>query len=96
MASEQFSSGLPPPSVVSFVLPAVVPTPADTTGTPSSTTIDQDAPSVSNSLTIEATQSSVIHEGVEGQPQRNQNAQYDNAPRIHDLTPDPSSEESSS
>ncbi|GKE73995.1 hypothetical protein Tco_1536036, partial [Tanacetum coccineum] len=64
----------PPPSVVSFVLPTVVPTLADTTGTPSSTTIDKDAPSVSNSLTIEATQSSVIHEGVKGQPQRNQNA----------------------
>ncbi|GKF81570.1 hypothetical protein Tco_0240172, partial [Tanacetum coccineum] len=110
MASEQFglgpapqllipryiSSGLPPPSVASHVLPAAVPIPADTTDTPSSPTVDQDVPTTSTLSTIKATQSLVIHEGVEEQPQRNQNAQYDNAPLIHNLTPDPSSEESSS
>ncbi|GKA72510.1 hypothetical protein Tco_0778726, partial [Tanacetum coccineum] len=37
----------PPSSVVSLVLPAAAPLPADTTDTPSSTTIDQDEPSVS-------------------------------------------------
>ncbi|GJS65229.1 integrase, catalytic region, zinc finger, CCHC-type containing protein [Tanacetum coccineum] len=39
------SSGLPSPSVVSRVPPAVAQIPTDTMGTPSSTIIDQDAPS---------------------------------------------------
>nr|GFC18046.1 hypothetical protein [Tanacetum cinerariifolium] len=37
----------------------------DSTGSPSSTTVDQDAPSVSNSHTITEIQSSVIPEEVE-------------------------------
>ncbi|GKE80387.1 hypothetical protein Tco_1550387, partial [Tanacetum coccineum] len=41
--------------VVSTMLPAAVPIPADTTGTPSSTTIDQDAPSASTSSTTQET-----------------------------------------
>ncbi|GJT63459.1 retrovirus-related pol polyprotein from transposon TNT 1-94 [Tanacetum coccineum] len=74
MASEQFSSGLelqlmtprtPSPSVVSRVLPAVAPIPANTIGTPSSTNINQDAPSHSTSPTSHETQSLVIHLGVE-------------------------------
>nr|GEY83605.1 hypothetical protein [Tanacetum cinerariifolium] len=40
----------PPPSVVSPVLAVVAPEAADSTGTPSSTTIDQDAPSLNNDL----------------------------------------------
>ncbi|GKF43799.1 hypothetical protein Tco_0130351, partial [Tanacetum coccineum] len=90
------SSGLPPPSVVSIVLPATVPISTDTIGTPSSTIIDQDAPSASTSLTIEETQAPVIHQGVEEQIQRIQNAQFDSDPFINIFTPDPSSEESSS
>ncbi|GJV60631.1 integrase, catalytic region, zinc finger, CCHC-type containing protein, partial [Tanacetum coccineum] len=39
--------------------------PTNTTGTPSSTTLDQDAPSASTSLTTHETQSLVIHLGVE-------------------------------
>ncbi|GJZ32293.1 retrovirus-related pol polyprotein from transposon TNT 1-94 [Tanacetum coccineum] len=48
------SSGLPP-SVVSSTPPAIVVAliPVDTTGTPSSTLVDQDAPSASTSLTLE-------------------------------------------
>ncbi|GJU09801.1 retrovirus-related pol polyprotein from transposon TNT 1-94 [Tanacetum coccineum] len=38
----------PPPSVVSSVRASAAPRPADPTGTPSSTTIDQDAPSANN------------------------------------------------
>ncbi|GJV92427.1 retrovirus-related pol polyprotein from transposon TNT 1-94 [Tanacetum coccineum] len=38
----------PLPSVVSLVLAAIAPRPADPTGTPFSTTIDQDAPSIIN------------------------------------------------
>ncbi|GKE69288.1 retrovirus-related pol polyprotein from transposon TNT 1-94 [Tanacetum coccineum] len=51
----------PSPSVVSRVPPVVAPIPADTTGTPSSTSIDQDAPSASTSPTTQETQSLVIH-----------------------------------
>ncbi|GJV44341.1 putative nucleotidyltransferase, ribonuclease H [Tanacetum coccineum] len=64
------SSGLVPnrPSptpVVSPVSAAAAPRPADPTGTPSSTTIDQDTPSPSTSQTPKETQSSVIPSGVE-------------------------------
>ncbi|GJX80529.1 retrovirus-related pol polyprotein from transposon TNT 1-94 [Tanacetum coccineum] len=56
------SSSTPPsPSVVSCVLPIVTPILVDTTGTPSSTSINQDAPSASTSLTIHETKSLVIH-----------------------------------
>ncbi|GJR14886.1 integrase, catalytic region, zinc finger, CCHC-type containing protein [Tanacetum coccineum] len=51
MASEQFSLGLyfkPSPSVVSPEPPTTVPISDDTTGTPSSTIIDQDAPFIDN------------------------------------------------
>ncbi|GJX32790.1 hypothetical protein Tco_0242645 [Tanacetum coccineum] len=59
----------PSPNVVSYVLPAVAPILTDTTGTPSSTSIDQDAPAASTSPTSHETQSPVIFEGVEEQLQ---------------------------
>ncbi|GJZ17604.1 hypothetical protein Tco_0553727 [Tanacetum coccineum] len=52
----------PPSSVVSPRLPAAAPLPADTTGTPSSTTIDQDAPSASTSPTTQDIQAPVINQ----------------------------------
>ncbi|GKE10394.1 hypothetical protein Tco_1413945 [Tanacetum coccineum] len=52
-------------SVVSRMLPIVAPIPSNPTGTPSSTTLDQDAPYASTSLTTHETQSLVIHPGVE-------------------------------
>ncbi|GKB42340.1 hypothetical protein Tco_0887282 [Tanacetum coccineum] len=57
----------PPSSVVSPLLPAAVTLPANTTGTPSSTIIDQDAPSVYTSLTTQEIQALVVHQGVEEQ-----------------------------
>nr|GEX44326.1 Gag-Pol polyprotein [Tanacetum cinerariifolium] len=90
------SSGLPSPSVVSHVLFVTASLPADTTGTPSSTIIDQDAPSTSISPTTKETQAPVIHQGVEKYIQGNQNAQFDNDPFINIFTPYPSFEESSS
>ncbi|GJX11618.1 hypothetical protein Tco_0201477 [Tanacetum coccineum] len=96
MASIDNTSGPPLSSVVSPVLIAAAPLPTDTTGTPSSTIIDDDAPSGSTSPTTQEIQIPVIHQGVEEQIQGIQNAQFDNAPLIHNLTPDPSSEESSS
>ncbi|GKB51270.1 hypothetical protein Tco_0902023 [Tanacetum coccineum] len=85
-----------PLSVVSHVPPAPALIPADTTGTPLSTIIDQDAPSAGTSPTTEETQASVIHQGVEEQIQGNQNAQFDNDPFIKKITPESSFEESSS
>ncbi|GKE19889.1 putative ribonuclease H-like domain-containing protein [Tanacetum coccineum] len=62
------SSGLvpnPPPST-SFVPPSrIAPEPAASTGSPSSTTVDQDTPSPSNSQTTPATQSTIIPNDVE-------------------------------
>ncbi|GJR69110.1 retrovirus-related pol polyprotein from transposon TNT 1-94 [Tanacetum coccineum] len=58
MASEQFT----PPSVASLVHLATALLPNNTTGTPSSTIIDQDVPSASASLTTEETQALVTHQ----------------------------------
>ncbi|GJY65543.1 hypothetical protein Tco_0467781 [Tanacetum coccineum] len=60
------------------------------------TTIDQDVPSASTSSTYQEIQSQVIHQRVEEQIHGNQNAQFDNAPLLHNLSSDPSSEETTS
>nr|GFB22961.1 integrase, catalytic region, zinc finger, CCHC-type, peptidase aspartic, catalytic [Tanacetum cinerariifolium] len=61
----------PPPSVVNQALEAIAPiveviapVNADSTGSPSSTTVKQDAPSTSNSITPTETQSSIIPQDV--------------------------------
>ncbi|GKB68328.1 retrovirus-related pol polyprotein from transposon TNT 1-94 [Tanacetum coccineum] len=70
MASEQFGSGPMLQHMTSKTISlAIAPRPVDPTGTPSSTSIDQDAPSTSTSSTIQETQSPVIFEGVEEQLQ---------------------------
>nr|GEU30060.1 integrase, catalytic region, zinc finger, CCHC-type, peptidase aspartic, catalytic [Tanacetum cinerariifolium] len=61
MSDEYFN---PPPSVVSLVPATAAPRHADTTGSPSSTSIDQAAPSANTSSTIQETRSLVIFEGV--------------------------------
>ncbi|GJR37552.1 hypothetical protein Tco_0922186 [Tanacetum coccineum] len=55
----------PQSSVVSQVLVADAPRVVDIFGSPSSTTIDQDAPSSSTSSTNQQQQSSIISQGVE-------------------------------
>ncbi|GJU24024.1 retrovirus-related pol polyprotein from transposon TNT 1-94 [Tanacetum coccineum] len=55
----------PPSSVVSLVPVAAAPRAVEIAGSPSSTTIDQDAPSSSTSSTNQQQQSSVISQGVE-------------------------------
>ncbi|GJW48038.1 hypothetical protein Tco_0079684 [Tanacetum coccineum] len=50
----------------------------DPSGSPLSTTIDQDIPSASTSPTNQKIQSQVTHQGVEEQIQGHQNAQFDN------------------
>ncbi|GJZ59955.1 integrase, catalytic region, zinc finger, CCHC-type containing protein [Tanacetum coccineum] len=55
----------PAPKVIAPINEVVAPEPAASTGSPSSTTIDQDAPSPSNSQTTPETQSPVIPDDVE-------------------------------
>ncbi|GKD30116.1 retrovirus-related pol polyprotein from transposon TNT 1-94, partial [Tanacetum coccineum] len=55
----------PAPEVIALIAEVVAPEPAASTGSPSSTTVDQDAPSPSNSQTSPETQSPVIPNDVE-------------------------------
>ncbi|GJS75075.1 retrovirus-related pol polyprotein from transposon TNT 1-94 [Tanacetum coccineum] len=55
----------PTPKVIAPIAEVVAPEPAASTGSPSSTTVDQDAPSLSNSQTTPETQSPVIYNDVE-------------------------------
>ncbi|GKF21824.1 integrase, catalytic region, zinc finger, CCHC-type containing protein, partial [Tanacetum coccineum] len=55
----------PAPEVIAPITKIVAPVPAASTGSPSSTTVDQDAPSPSNSQTTPETQSPVIPNDVE-------------------------------
>nr|GEZ50736.1 hypothetical protein [Tanacetum cinerariifolium] len=57
----------PPPSVASLVPAVIALEPTDSTGSPSSTLVDQDAPSLSTSQTPQESQSSVISPVVEEQ-----------------------------
>ncbi|GJU06956.1 hypothetical protein Tco_1123386 [Tanacetum coccineum] len=84
----------PPPCAISPDSVAVAaPRPVDPAGAPSSTTIDQDVPFASTSPTNQEIQSQVTHQGVEEQIHGHQNAQFNNAPLLHNLSSDPSSEE---
>ncbi|GJR72533.1 retrovirus-related pol polyprotein from transposon TNT 1-94 [Tanacetum coccineum] len=83
----------PPPSVVSLVPAVATPRPADPTDLPSSTSIDQVAPSASTSSTIQETQSLIISEGVKEQLQL---TQLIDDPFLDIHTSEPSSQESSS
>ncbi|GJW12799.1 integrase, catalytic region, zinc finger, CCHC-type containing protein [Tanacetum coccineum] len=55
----------PAPEVIAPIAEVVAPEPAASTGSPSSTTVDQDAPSPSNSQTTPETQSPIIPNDVE-------------------------------
>ncbi|GKA42215.1 retrovirus-related pol polyprotein from transposon TNT 1-94, partial [Tanacetum coccineum] len=55
----------PVPKVIALIAEVVAPEPDASTGSPSSTTVDQDAPSPSNSQTTPETQSHVISKDVE-------------------------------
>nr|GEV28931.1 hypothetical protein [Tanacetum cinerariifolium] len=86
----------PPPRDVSLVLTAVAaPRAVDPVDSPSSTTINQDVPSASSSPTTQEIQSQVTQQGAEEQIHRHQNAQFKNAPLLHNLSSDSSSEETS-
>ncbi|GKF75945.1 hypothetical protein Tco_0225389, partial [Tanacetum coccineum] len=55
----------PAPEVIALIAKVVAPEPAESTGSPSSTTVDQDTPSPSNSQTTPETQSSIIPNDLE-------------------------------
>ncbi|GJS04315.1 retrovirus-related pol polyprotein from transposon TNT 1-94 [Tanacetum coccineum] len=86
MFDEYFNS---PPSVVSPVQVAATPRAVDIAGLPSSTFIDQDAPSISSSSTNQQQQSSIISQGVE---EPIPTAPFDD-PSLHEIS---TSQESSS
>ncbi|GKA75015.1 hypothetical protein Tco_0781393 [Tanacetum coccineum] len=74
------SVDIPAPEVITPIAKVVAPKPAASTGSPSSTTIDQDAPSPSNSQTTPETQYFVISNDVEEENQDLDIAHMNNDP----------------
>ncbi|GJX12592.1 retrovirus-related pol polyprotein from transposon TNT 1-94 [Tanacetum coccineum] len=95
-----FDEYLEPPCVERPVFPALaVQVPVNSTGTPSSTTIDQDAPSPSHSPSSLAIQSPSLHQGFAAEStlmEDNPFAPTDNDPFINMFSSEPRSEASSS
>ncbi|GKC73101.1 retrovirus-related pol polyprotein from transposon TNT 1-94 [Tanacetum coccineum] len=95
-----FDEYLEPPRVKRPVSHALaVPVPVNLTGTPSSTTIDQDAPYPSHSPSSLALQSPSFQQGIAAEStsmEDNPLAPVDNDPFINVFAPEPSSEASSS
>nr|GEV05448.1 hypothetical protein [Tanacetum cinerariifolium] len=85
----------PSPCVHPQVPTVIAPEHVVSTGTPSLTTIDQDAPSISTSQTPQETPSLVIPLGVEEANHDIEVARMDNNPFVEFLIPEPSFEESS-
>ncbi|GJZ45999.1 retrovirus-related pol polyprotein from transposon TNT 1-94 [Tanacetum coccineum] len=95
-----FDEYMEPPRVERPVSPTpAVQVPVNLTGTPSSTTIDQDAPSPSHSLSSSALQSPYLHQGIAAGStiiEDNLFAPVDNNPLVNVFAPEPSYEASSS
>ncbi|GKD22436.1 retrovirus-related pol polyprotein from transposon TNT 1-94, partial [Tanacetum coccineum] len=93
-----FDEYMEPPRVERPISPApAVLIPVNSAGTPSSTTIDQDAPSPSHSPSSLALQSPSLHQGVDSTlMEDNPFAPVDNHPFINVFALEPSSEASSS
>ncbi|GJS92268.1 retrovirus-related pol polyprotein from transposon TNT 1-94 [Tanacetum coccineum] len=86
----------PAPEVIAPIAKIVAPVPAASTGSPFSTTVDQDAPSPSNSQTTPETQSLVILNDVEEDNHDLDIAHMNNDPFFGILIPENDSEASSS
>ncbi|GKC73064.1 putative ribonuclease H-like domain-containing protein [Tanacetum coccineum] len=84
------------PEVIAPIAEVVAPEPAASTGLPSSTTIDQDSPSPSNSQTTPKTQSSVFSNDVEEENHDLDVAHMNNDPFFGIPIPENNSEASSS
>nr|GEV93738.1 hypothetical protein [Tanacetum cinerariifolium] len=94
-----FDEYFKPPSVERSVPPApAVQVLVVSASTPSSITIDQDAPSTSHSPSSSEVQPPISHQGVAAGPTFEDNpfAQADNDPFVNPFAPEPSSKESSS
>ncbi|GJY26077.1 retrovirus-related pol polyprotein from transposon TNT 1-94 [Tanacetum coccineum] len=94
-----FDEYLEPPNVKRLVPPApAVQVLVVSAGTPSSTTIDQDASSTSHLLSSSEVQRPISHQGVASGPTIEDNpfAQAENDPFVNMFAPEPSSKESSS
>nr|GEV15697.1 hypothetical protein [Tanacetum cinerariifolium] len=95
-----FDEYLEPPRVERPVSPApIVQAPISSTGTPSSTTINQDAPSLSILPSSSALQSHSLHQGIAAEStfmKDNPVAPVGNNPFINVFAPEPSSDASSS
>ncbi|GJV49883.1 hypothetical protein Tco_1440095 [Tanacetum coccineum] len=105
MTPATISAGLmsnPPPStsyllkVIALIAKVVAPEPAASTGLPYLTTIDQDAPSPSNSQTTSETQSPIISNNVEEENHDLDVAHMNNDPFFHISIPENDSKASSS
>ncbi|GJS32234.1 retrovirus-related pol polyprotein from transposon TNT 1-94 [Tanacetum coccineum] len=86
----------PTPEVVALINEVIAPEPAVSTGSPSSTTIDQDAPSPSNSQTTPDTQPPIIPNDVEEENHDIEVAHMGNDPYFGISIPEVSSDQSSS
>ncbi|GJY13716.1 hypothetical protein Tco_0383025 [Tanacetum coccineum] len=84
----------PQPSVASLVPAVVTLDPADSTSSPTSTSVDQVAPSLSTSQTHQETLSPVILSGVEKEYHDIKVADLDNDPFFGVPIPEPNSKES--
>ncbi|GJZ13180.1 retrovirus-related pol polyprotein from transposon TNT 1-94 [Tanacetum coccineum] len=85
----------PAPKVIAPIAEVVAPEPAASTGSPSSTTVDQDAPSPSNSQTTPETQSPIIPNDVEEDNHDLDVAHMNNDPFFGIIIPENNSEASS-
>ncbi|GJT68614.1 retrovirus-related pol polyprotein from transposon TNT 1-94 [Tanacetum coccineum] len=86
-------------SMAEAIAIALVPVPINSAGTPSSTTIDQDAPSPSHSPLYSALQSPCLPQGIAAEStimEENPFVPVDNDPFVNIFAPEPSSEASSS
>ncbi|GKE80511.1 retrovirus-related pol polyprotein from transposon TNT 1-94, partial [Tanacetum coccineum] len=84
------------PEVIAPIVEVLAPKPATSTGSPFSTTVDQDAPSPSNSQTTPETQSPIIPNDVEEDNHNLDVAHMNNDPFFGILIPENISEASSS
>ncbi|GJT68839.1 retrovirus-related pol polyprotein from transposon TNT 1-94 [Tanacetum coccineum] len=84
------------PEVIAPIPEAVAPEHAVSTGSPSSTTVDQDAPSPSNSHTTQETQTPIISHDVEEDNHDIEVAHMGNDPYFGILIPEVTSDQSSS
>ncbi|GKB07951.1 retrovirus-related pol polyprotein from transposon TNT 1-94 [Tanacetum coccineum] len=95
-ALHEMTSATFTPEVIAPIAEVVAPKPVTSTGSPSSTTVDQDAPSLSNSQTTPETQSPVISNNVEEENHDLDVARMNNDPFFGILIPKINSEASSS